>query len=106
MRGQRSHALEGSRLGNDGLQRKPFVDDQRIVGVTRSRSRRAPCARSGTIVQRERVERAPCGRSCCRRVCILPPRASAIASRSPAAAKRSRQMLRNARRPALSASGR
>ncbi len=74
VRGQRLDAIERRRLRNGGLQREPFVDDQRVAARSARRNRRArrsaPARRAATAPPAR-----PCDRSCCRRSCIAAPRA-------------------------------
>ena len=66
-------------LGDRGLQREPFVDDQRIVAIALveivERRLRAPARRAATA-----SPAPPCGRSCCRRRGIARPRADRACS--------------------------
>src|SRR5215510_14244081 len=100
MRGERLDAIKRRRLGYRGLQREPLVDDERIAGIA-----------GVEIVERYGTSASDSADSAAMRSVMLSAAwywraASAIASGRRVATRRSRQMLRNARRPALAASGR
>ena len=102
MAGECLDALERGGLRDDRLQRKPLVDHQRVFfelaveALERSASLRH-------IIQAERRQRRHAVRHLVgARDCRA---ASPIDAGSPVAAMRSRQALRSARRPALTASG-
>ena len=105
MRGERLDAIERRRLRDRGLQRQPFVDDQRIVGIARVEIVERGGLRSGTSQSDSVVQRRHAVGHVVGGLDIAARRARSRPARR-AATRRSRQTLRSARRPAPAASGR
>ena len=89
MRGERFDAIERRGLRDDGLQRQPLVDDERIVGVSGVEIVERGSSLGNIAVARASRAR-PCGRSCCRRSCIGARRAQSHQGVSPRPGGRAR----------------